>query len=189
MTTMSIKNTIEGRTAEDAMLLLFLTLGVLFFVEPIVQEYPDSATVFPQITSAIVIWGSLMLLVRERLPSFLQKAVTESVSITDTDDTDEDPTEDETTDDQLTLGDRFGVEIDDTVFMVTTAILYVVAGYLFGLLYVTPLFVLGYTSWFRVPGYVGLGIAGLATLVVFGFVELLLMPFDEGQLIFREGLG
>jgi len=42
--------------------------------------------------------------------------------------------------------------------------------------------------WFRVNVYKSLLLAAFATLIVYGFIVFLLMPFDQGQLVLTEGL-
>jgi hypothetical protein len=193
---MSIQDKASEITPEHIMLVILLIMGTVFFVRPITEEYPEAASQFPQFTSAVVIVGSLLLLVRNYLPGALQTFVAESVSITDssgttdqytnTSDEDDDGTDStESTEPTAdtgprTIGQQYGIEINDTAFMLGLSIAYLAIGYAVGLLYVTPLFVLAYTSWFRVRWYIGLGLAILSTLVILGFIEFLLLPFDQG---------
>lgn len=190
------------------MLVFFLVLGVLFYVRPITEDYPSEAAQFPQMAAAIVAIGSALLLLRNYLPGFLQSFVAESVSITsgasdidevaeeegvdqeridqvesDLSEATEPPESDGTDDRARTLGAKYGLRINDTVFMIVTAVLYLALGWAIGLLYVTPVFVAAYMLWFRMRWYLILLVAVLATLVIVGFIEFLILPFDRGELI------
>lgn len=188
---MSIKNKSEQVTAEHVMLVVLLAVSAVFLVEPIIADYPDNARVFPQMTASVVFVGSLLLLVRNYLPGALQTVVAESVNITTSDSSAEaeeelakrEQEQDTTsTGPKRTLGREYGYDIDDTTFMVIASTLYFFAGWAAGFLFVTPLFVVGYTSWFRVRPLIGVGLAALATFIVYLFIEFLLMPFDQGAI-------
>lgn len=187
---MSIKNRSEQVTAEHVMLVVLLVVSAVFLIEPIVQDYPDNARVFPQMTGAVVFVGSLLLLVRNYLPSTLQTVVSESVNITTSDSASE--AEEELAEREQeqtasvgpkrTLGREYGYEVNDTVFMMVSSTVFFFAGWAAGFLFVTPLFVLGYTTWFRVRLPVGIGLAALSTFIVYLFIEFLLLPFDQGAI-------
>ncbi|MGM0604894.1 MAG: hypothetical protein ACQETB_04390 [Halobacteriota archaeon] len=176
-------------TAEHVMLVALLLISLVFFIEPVIQDYPTNAAIFPRMMAAVVIVGSALLLVRNYLPGPLKTFVAESVSIT-TDDDDGVKIQDESTEEQddvapedRTLGAKYGFVINNTVFVSVTAAIYLIVGYAVGLLYVTPIYVFLYTLWFRVEWYIGLLLAGLATIILMGFIRYLLLPFDSGVLI------
>jgi hypothetical protein len=177
------------------MLVVLTVVGIVFLVDPIVQEYPGAARMFPMATAAVVTVGSVSLLGRNYLPAPLRVFVAESITITDTGDATQEPateadeepdTEPRMDDRPRTLGEKYGFTVNDTVFMVGTSILYVALGYAAGLLYVTPLFVFFYTAWFRVPWYLCIALAAATTLVVLGFAEFLFLPFDRGEIVLTE---
>jgi len=190
----------EKITAEHLMLLTFIVLGVVFFVEPIVRDYPSDARVFPQMMGSVVVAGSLLLLLQNYLPGPLQTFVAESVSIAqDVEDEDigigdEDEGDDE--DDGMTevvqkeqpLHVAWGYDLNNTIIMIVFSTVYFFLGWAAGFLYVTPFFVFAYTYWFRVDWWKGLLLAAAATGIVYAFIVFLLMPFDEGTLILQRGL-
>ncbi|MDL5360746.1 hypothetical protein [Halalkalicoccus sp. NIPERK01] len=184
---MSIKQKYEQVTPEHVMLGILLVLSVVFLIEPIVSEYPDDARVFPQMTGAVVFVGSLLLLVQNYLPGPLRTVVAESINITSGDMTAQEEVaqreaQQTGSEPKRTLGREYGYEVNDTVFMVVSATLYFFAGWAAGFLFVTPLFVFGYTSWFRVRPLVGGALAILSTLIVYLFIEFLILPFDRGAI-------
>jgi hypothetical protein len=211
---------LEGITAEHVLLLTLLGLSVVFYVDPIIKDYPENATVFPQLMAQVVGIGSLLLLLQNYLPGPLQKFVAEEVSMTesfeegrtegvgaiedaeeeestdleDTDideryvDTDDaDATEDVAVKDQP-LHQKWGVDLNNTVIMIVFSSVYFALGWAVGFLYVTPLFVFAYTTWFRVNVIKGAFLAAMATAIVYGFIVFLLMPFDQGAIVFTGGL-
>lgn len=185
---MSIKTRYKNATAEHAMLVSLIVLSGIFLIEPVVQNYPLDARIFPQSTAAVVFLGSTLLLVQNYLPGPIYTFVAENVSVTSATDVEDESTEDEDKEDESTsertprLGEEYGIEINDTVFMVITSVLYLVLGWAAGFLFVTLPFVLLYTLWFRIPWYVGLGLALLATTVVWFFMTFLILPFDQGTI-------
>lgn len=171
------------------MLVVLLGLSAVFLIEPIVSDYPDDARVFPQMTAAVVFLGSLLLLVRNYLPDPLYTFVAESINITtgDTSEAEEELTEREKeiereTESKRTLGRKYGYEVNDTVFMMVASTLYFFAGWAAGFLFVTPFFVLGYTTWFRVRPLIGIGLAVASTVIVYLFIEFLILPLDRGAI-------
>lgn len=171
------------------MLVVLLGLSAVFLIEPIVSDYPDDARIFPQMTAAVVFVGSLLLLVRNYLPDPLYTFVGESINITtgDTSEAEEEISEREEeieseTEPKRTLGREYGYEVNDTVFMMVASTLYFFAGWAAGFLFVTPFFVLGYTTWFRVRPLIGIGLAVGSTVIVYLFIEFLILPLDRGAI-------
>ncbi len=194
---MSNSESITGKvTPERIMLVTFLVVSAVFIIEPVIESYPDDARVFPQLTAAAVFIGSLLLLLQNYLPGPLQEFVAESVSITSSDESevldqaDEDeeqleevePEEKEEEYKKDTLGAKYGYEVNETVFMVSTAILYFIAGWAAGFLFITPLYIIGYTLWFRVNPIISVGLAVAGTAVIYLFMTYLVLPFDQGHL-------
>ena len=176
------------------MLTVLLVTSAVFFIDPIIQDYPDDARVFPQLTAAAVFIGTALLLTKNYLPGPLQTFVAGNVSImtdepdvggesgeeSESESTDQ---EDEGDSSKETLGTKYGIHIDDTTFMVVTAVLFFIAGWAIGFLYVAPVYVLFYTLWYRVNVVKSVFLAILATVIMYGFVWALIMPFDQGNLI------
>lgn len=215
---------LEGITAEHVLLVTLFGLSVIFYVDPIIKDYPPNATVFPQLMAQVVGIGSFLLLIQNYLPGPLRTFVAEEVSVTEDleegrtagidavedmkqgDDDDIEKDEGNDVDEKYTNGNngdgdaddvatkaeplhqKWGVDLNNTVIMIVFSSVYFALGWAAGFLYVTPLFVFGYTVWFRVNVYKSLLLAAFATLIVYGFIIFLLMPFDQGALIFTEGL-
>lgn len=184
---MPIKDFKKNITSELVLLVLLLVASLIFFVEPIIQEYPDDARVFPQLTAAAVFIGSALLLFQNYLPGPIQAFVSENVSIMsdepdlDGDDETEHQEEEETP--KETLGTKYGYQVNDTAFMIGTAVLFFIAGWAVGLLFVTPVYVLLYMLWYRVDVVTSILLAILATVIMYMFVWALLMPFDQGNIL------
>ncbi|WP_331233012.1 hypothetical protein [Natronorarus salvus] len=182
---MNVQELREKVTAEQVMLAVLLVLSGVFFVEPIVQEYPDDARVFPQMTSAAVFIGCFLLLVQNYLPGPVRKFVAESVSITSTPMEEEEDEEDEDDEEFVkeTLGRDYGYEVNDTVFMVGTSTLYLVLGWAVGLLFVTFPFVLAYMLWFKVRWPIAVVCGVAATAIIYLFRVFLLLRLDRGAIL------
>lgn len=170
------------------MLVCLLALSGIFLIEPIIQDYPRDARIFPQMMAGAVFTGCLLLLVQKYLPGPIQTFVAEDMTITSTDDT-LDSDEKETADEEMTeepvprLGEEYGLEVNDTLFMVITAMVYLIAGWAIGFLFVTLPFVFLYMVWFRIPWHVALGLGLAATVVIWFFMTFLILPFDRGAII------
>lgn len=203
------------------LLVTLLGLSIVFYVDPILKDYPENAAIFPQLMAQVVGIGSFLLLVQNYLPGPLRKFVAEEVSMTgsfeesrtegigaiegaeeeedstdleDTDidekyvDTDDDDDTDEVAVKDLPLHQKWGSDLNNTVIMIVFSSIYFALGWAVGFLYVTPFFVFAYTTWFRVNLLKGAFLAALATVIVYGFVVFLLMPFDQGAIVFTGGL-
>jgi hypothetical protein len=211
---------LEGITAEHVLLVTLLGLSVVFYVDPILKDYPENATIFPQLMAQVVGIGSFLLLIQNYLPGPIQKFVAQEVSMTESfeegqtegvgaiEDAEEDEdstdvedtavdekyldTDDDDTDDvrakDLPLHQKWGIDINNTVIMIVFSTVYFALGWAVGFLYVTPLFVFAYTAWFRVNLLKAAFLAAVATVIVYGFIVFLLMPFDQGAIVFTEGL-
>jgi hypothetical protein len=169
------------------MLLVLLTVSGIFLIEPIVQDYPRDARIFPQMMAGTVFVGCLLLLIQNYLPAPIYTFVAEEMTVTTTDDTimsEQKDEQEETVAEEPTprLGEEYGVEVNDTLFMVAMATLYLLAGWAAGFLFVTLPFVWAYTTWFRIPWHVGLGLAVFTTLIIWFFMEFLILPFDRGAI-------
>lgn len=173
------------------MLVVLLALSAVFLIEPIVSNYPDDARVFPQMTASVVFVGSLLLIVRNYLPEPLSTFVGESINITASDSASEHEKELSEREKDIkaqsgpkrTLGRKYGYEVNDTVFMMAASTLYFFAGWAAGFLFVTPFFVFGYTTWFRVRPLIGIGLAVASTIIVYLFIEFLILPLDRGAIL------
>ncbi|WP_080506018.1 hypothetical protein [Halorubrum sp. BV1] len=205
---------LEGITAEHVLLVTLIGLSILFYVDPILKDYPKNAAIFPQLMAQVVGIGSFLILIQNYLPGPIQRFVGEDVSMTESfeekqtegvdaieeskaeqadidekyvDTEDEDETGDAVAK-RPPLHEKWGININNTVIMIIFSSIYFALGWAAGFLYVTPLFVFSYTTWFRVEMYKGAFLAALATVIVYGFIIFLLMPFDQGAIVFTGGL-
>lgn len=205
---------LEGITAEHVLLVTLIGLSIVFYVDPILKDYPQNAAIFPQLMAQVVGIGSFLILIQNYLPEPIQRFVGEDVSMTesfeeqqtegvdaieeskaeqaDIDEkyVDTEDEEDGTSEDiaKVPLHEKWGININNTVIMIIFSSIYFALGWAAGFLYVTPLFVFSYTTWFRVKMYKGAFLAALATIIVYGFIVFLLMPFDQGAIVFTGGL-
>ena len=205
---------LEGITAEHVLLVTLIGLSIVFYVDPILKDYPQNAAIFPQLMAQVVGIGSFLILIQNYLPGPIQRFVGEDVSMTesfeeeqtkgvdaieeskaeqaDIDEkyVDTEDEEDGTSEDiaKVPLHEKWGININNTVIMIIFSSIYFALGWAAGFLYVTPLFVFSYTTWFRVKMYKGAFLAALATIIVYGFIVFLLMPFDQGAIVFTGGL-
>lgn len=211
---------LEGITAEHVLLVTLLGLSVVFYVDPILKDYPENATVFPQLMAQVVGIGSFLLLVQNYLPGPIRRFVAQEVSMTES--LEEDRTEgigavedakneDSTKLEDTEIGEKYvdtdggdntedvavkdrplhqewGFDLNNTVIMIAFSSVYFALGWAVGFLYVTPLFVFAYMTWFRVNVIKSALLAVVATIIVYGFIVFLLMPFDQGAFLFTEGL-
>lgn len=177
----------ESVTMEHVMLVFLLILSAVFFLEPLIEEYPEDARVFPQLTSAAVFIGVSLLLLRNYLPGPLRAVVAENVTITsessELDDEVQEEEDEGTVYEKETLGKEYGYEINDTRFMVSTAVVYFFAGWAVGFFFVTPIYVAFYTLWYKVSVVKSVLLAVLATVILWVFMEFLGMPFDQGNIL------
>jgi hypothetical protein len=182
---MSISSLFDSVTSrintEYVILVVFLSFSTYFFVES--YSLSRRANVFPRLTAGFTIVGTLLLLFRNYLPEPLRRVTAESTNITESltadEDTDRAMAAQERRADRPTGTDR---PIPDAVFTGALVVSYVTLGYLLGLLWMTPLFVAGYTLWFGFRWYAVV----LMSLVGFGiayvFNSLLILSLDEGIL-------
>ncbi|QLG63851.1 tripartite tricarboxylate transporter TctB family protein [Halorarum salinum] len=194
---MTVRSRVANITPEHVMLVSLMVLGTVFYVIPDLEDYSRNASIFPQYTGAIVVVGAALLLVGSYLPGPIRSFVVEEVSITSGETTKEFMDEKEKRTEEVeekedvrreTLGTDYGFHVNDTVVMMVLSTLYLAAGYAAGMLYVTPLFVVAYTQWFKVRWWLSLLLAALATAIIYLFIEYLLIPFDQGQYVFTQGL-
>lgn len=154
-----------------------------------IQSYDfqaTSATIFPRIMAGFVIFGSVVLLLRPVLPEPIYSIVTDESQLIDVEEDEE--IDDELDDETEDTFSSVGRPIPDSVFAAAAAIGYALAGYVAGLLWVTPVFVLVYGLWFKVSWRVLAVIVPLSFMVGFGFMEFVNIPVDSGEIVNRGGL-
>lgn len=152
----------------------------------------ESAARFPRLTASVVFIGSTLLLFRNYLPATVRDALISSGGMfeasdefTEREEEMEKPAEQTADEDSISTVDR---PIHDSVFTSLSIIGYALAGFAMGLLWATPLFVIAYGVWFRLPRLY----TGILTVIGFGiaysFMIVLNVPMDGGAFVFTEGV-
>ncbi|WP_192498515.1 tripartite tricarboxylate transporter TctB family protein [Halorussus halophilus] len=153
------------------------------FVES--YTFGDTAGLFPRLTSATVLAGSALLLVRDFLPGPLYSFVAESSELISTPDEAEMYEE---TDDPPSSDRAVDRPVRPSVFTGAIIVLYALASFLFGMLWMSPLFVVIYSRWFRQRWYTTVGLAVLAYGLAYGFMSVLNLELAEGYLLNMGGV-
>ncbi|MEY7851052.1 tripartite tricarboxylate transporter TctB family protein [Natrarchaeobius sp. A-rgal3] len=164
-------------TSEHVMLAAILAIASYMLIGS--YDFSDSAALFPRFTATITIVGVALLLTREYLPSPLYEYVAESTDVLS--DYGEEAEDDDTQGTSVnTPSER---PIGATTFTVVSLIAYVAGAYVVGLLWVTPLFVLGYTTWFRLSWPVRIALSATAFAIVYAFMAILNVDLHEGFVV------
>lgn len=153
---------------------LFLVTAVYAYWDA--QSFPSSAALWPQLLSGFIIVGAGLLLLRPFLPQPMREYVGEPMEMIDVD---EEFKETEGQNGRVSE-ETVNRPINDTVFTVLAISSYIVIAYLIGLLWATPIFVAGYTLWFRQRWYIVLFLVGLSLAIAYGFNELMFLEIDKG---------
>lgn len=184
------------RFDQETFLLVVFVLGSSFALLESFRFGISGAARFPRLTASVVLIGSLLLLFSAYLPEPLRKAIEESQDVFQADEEFEErqseaekrQAETAEADDYQTDLSTVGRPIHDSVFGAILVTLYGFAGFAVGILWATPVFVLVYGYWFRLPKH----ITGALTLVGFGiaygFMTVLGVPLDRGNILLTDGV-
>jgi len=169
---------------ERVLALCLLLLGIFFFVEA--QEFSTASRIFPQGASAIVIMGSILVLVKDYLPAVLQNMVEDNSSLGGdvTEEVDSEYVEEDVSEVELDTNVRKNIfSIHDSLFTGILISAYIVAGLLVSFVVATPIFAVVYGLTYRMAIWKIVLITIICLLLPFGFIELMNAPFDEGMLV------
>lgn len=146
-------------------------------------EYDGLAGFFPRLMSIIVLVMSVVLLIRRApiFPDWAQRIV-ESESESLTEDTFEEAAEGESTQEEEE-DDRTGTTRKTTFLGLLTG-LYMLFGYLFGLLWGTPLYIIAYLRYTNYSWALSLGIAAVVTVIVYAMMVIFNFTLETGW-VFR----
>lgn len=180
--------------SERVLLLLFLGLGGIWFVES--YSFGSTAGLFPRMTSAVVIVGSVLLLFRDYLPKRINTYVAEPVDVFGTTDIEAETQEviegnelddqsEETTQSEHPEESRL---ISDTLFSSISIVAYFVTSLLFGMLWMSPLFAFVYSSWSRHSWSARIGLTAVAFVLAYAFMVVLNLDLANGLLV-DSGIG
>lgn len=179
-------------TSEHVILSTFVVISSYMFVAA--YQFPGASQTFPQFTAGLTFIGSMLLLLRNYLPESIKAFVATPVNIADAAgnvegeiETQEgaEPHQTETEDiGQTRTADR---PINDSLFTALLTAAYIFGGYLFGMVWVTPVFIIMYTYRFKQSWYVMVGLATVGTAIAITFVLVLGLALDTG--VVTEALG
>jgi len=182
---MSIKGSLKRRiNSEHILLLFFLLLSIYMYIE----SYSFTGSyIFPRYSALIMIVLSFLIIFNDYLPESIQRATSssgglESYATEDIDKTSDAADSSNNIDESESSSSTESRNMKNAAVTVVMMIGYVGFSYLFGMLWITPLFVIAYTYWFDQP----LKNIVIATLIATGFAyvfaETLFLPLDEGLL-------
>lgn len=145
-------------------------------------DFSDSVARFPQYTSAFVLAGSALLLVRHHMPARVKPLLTDpETDEGDGEDGDDDPLET----DENVLVERPLTITDGTLqrfYLIGMVGGYLVLSYLVGMLWATPIFVALYTRWAKLPLYLTVGLSGVCFALAYVLMTYMYLPIDTGML-------
>ncbi len=206
-------STLKNRvTAEHALLIFFLAVGLFFLIES--RHLSDRAAAFPQFTAAATVIGALLLLFRSYLPWPLnvfvedqegmleetvdddvideieeksEAEVEDAIEQDNTESPEESRTHEEQTDDTGTEAEtRYveiaGYEIHGGLFTALASVGFVVLGYLIGLLWAAPAFVAAYLAALGRSKRDIAVLAVVAFVIAFSFYAVIGLDIDGGLL-------
>ncbi len=181
-----VAGTVRDRIGSEHVLqLFFLVIAVYAYIEAF--GFTFGGRVFPQMSALIVIVGILLLTIRGYLPSGIRSWIEGGVDLTETVDADIDADVDPETEQTRVEAEhefpRFQKPLHPVTFTALMVVLYVVAGYAVGFLWVTPVFVAGYLIWFDKPLLYVVALAALGLLVAYTFITVFNIRLHQGQLI------
>lgn len=203
----SLYRRLSERFDQERFLLIVLILGSGLALAETFRFDISAAARFPRLTGTVVFVGTLLLFFSKYLPAPLRAAVEESAGVFEADEEFEkrqqevesrqqegdDATEDDAAEADAADTDRnelstVGRPIHDSVFTGLIATGYAALGFAVGLLWATPLFVVVYGYWFKLPRYLTALLAVVGFAIAFGFMSVLGVPLDRGQLLVTSGV-
>ncbi|MFP9061665.1 tripartite tricarboxylate transporter TctB family protein [Natrialbaceae archaeon A-chndr2] len=173
---------------ENALVVIFLIAGLYGFIEA--DNFSSAAATFPRLVSGIIIAIGTLLLFKNFLPEEIQSMIFKESSLgqnandslqQDETDTISSEMDDESTEEKdpklknVYTDDRFIITILGFGFMVT--------GYLIGLLWATPIFMLSYMVSQRQPWHITLIMVLIGTGIMYGFQWGIGLQLDQGVLL------
>ena len=183
--TAKIQNRLDGVNSEHGILLLFIGTSAYMFIRA--ESWQFNTKVFPQVMAGAVIVGSLLLLVREYLPTSLQQVVTGRVgAFQTTEDLEEEIEEDEkagSADVEEDGSIQYDRPLNPVLATGLLIVAYVLGGYLFSLFLMSPVFVAAYLLWFRQPWATVVFLSLLSLLIAYAFASMIIVPVDRGIIV------
>ncbi|WP_128904274.1 tripartite tricarboxylate transporter TctB family protein [Halorubrum amylolyticum] len=198
----SLYRRLSERFDQERFLLIVFILGSGIALAETFRFDISSAARFPRLTGSVVFVGALLLFFSKYLPGPIRAAVEESSSVFEADEefekrqqktTDQQQEGRGTTEPDAAETDRnelstVGRPIHDSVFTGLIATGYAALGFAIGILWATPIFVVVYGYWFKLPRYLTAVLAVIGFAIAYGFMSVLGVPLDRGQLLVTSGV-
>lgn len=196
MSRKSLYRRLFERFDQERFLLIVLILGSGFALAESFRFDISAAARFPRLTGTVVFVGSLLLFFSGYLPDKLRVAVEEPAGVFEADEEFEKRQEEvekrrQQTAPKETDRNEFstvGRPIHDSVFAAIAVTAYGLVGFAIGILWATPLFVAAYGYWFKQPWYLTGILAVIGFGIAFGFMSVLGVPLDRGELLLTNGV-
>lgn len=168
--------------SEQVLVLLFFAVSGAMFAESF--SFGSTAGLFPRLTAGVVLVGSFLLLVQNWLPPWLRSFVAEPSSLINTDQSFSEEFDEREEQAASGMVEReLNRPIEPSMFTALAVGLYVSSSFLFGMIWMSPLFAAAYSRWFDQSWLVTAFLAALSFAMAFAFMTVLNLPLDEGQLI------
>lgn len=168
-------------TADQLLVILMGVFALYTFIES--YNLGWEAAIFPRFASAVVLIGCVLILLKAYLPYPLNLLFSEGGDFLSTDEMESTESEVSETDKPEETGPANPVYV--MMGLLTT---FSILGYLFGLLWVAPLFVLVFGWYFDLPTVITVVLVALALVVVLGFQWIFNIQMGEGLLFEPEFL-
>lgn len=197
MSRKSLYRRLSERFDQERVLLIVFVLGSGFALAETFRFDISAAARFPRLTGTVVFVGALMILFSKYLPAGLRAVVEESAGVFEADEEFEkrqqgaEERQQAETDPDETDRNEFstvGRPIHDSVFTALVISGYAALGFAVGILWATPLFVVAYGYWFKQPWYLTGILAVIGFSIAFGFMTVLGVPLDRGELFLTSGV-
>lgn len=197
MSRKSLYRRLSERFDQERVLLIVLILGSGFALVETFRFDISAAARFPRLTGSVVFVGALLIFFSKYLPEGLRAVVEESAGVFEADEDFEKRQQE--AEEQRQVGpdteqtDRnefstVGRPIHDSVFTALVITGYAAVGFAIGILWATPLFVVAYGYWFKQPWYLTGVLAVIGFAIAFGFMSVLGVPLDRGELFLTSGV-
>lgn len=151
----------------------------------------SAAGTFPRIAAGIIIIGCILLIFQSYLPTSFQTWVSEDSKMFGQGETQENiPNADFDIESSDVRSDTSIQErpINNPLFTSLTALIYGALAYMIGFLWASPIFVLVYTRWFKLPRLISAVLIILSFVIVYVFMTALNIPLDQGQYFITKGI-
>jgi len=197
MSRKSLYRRLSEQFDQERFLLIVLILGSGFALAETFRFDISAAARFPRLTGSVVFVGALLLFFSKYLPESLRAVVEESAGVFEADEEfekrqqgveEQQQSEADQVESDRNEFSTVGRPIHDSVFTALVITGYAAVGFAVGILWATPLFVAAYGYWFKQPWYLTGVLAVIGFAIAFGFMSVLGVPLDRGELFLTSGV-